>query len=81
MYLVKERNYTVMTACVRRVNSIVDDVPSELLSKVYTLKYRGHSTCEVTFVFCFWQVCGTVCTSTFGPQDHLSISISKQKRI
>ena len=34
-----------------------------------------------TFVFCFWQVCGTVCTSTFGPQDHLSISISKQKRI
>lgn len=48
MYLVKERNYTAMTACVRRVNSIVDDVPSELLSKVHTLKYRGHSTCEVT---------------------------------
>ena len=47
-YLVKERNYIFITACVRRVNSIVDDVPGELLSKVYTLKYRGHSTCEVT---------------------------------
>jgi len=34
-----------------------------------------------TFVFCFWQVCGTVCTSNFGPQDHLSISISKQKSL